>query len=250
VQIQGEFTDLAFDGTIDGEPAESGAIPDVADIPPIDVTIVVDEQGNVIPQGGELGDLFGGELGGLSGFGDMAPGTDLGRLVGPPMSDTPVTVGDMWSKTVEVPMPMVEGGPITTEITSEVTSVDTFEGEEVLVIETQTVTSMIRFDLAEFLIGFFSSFMPEDATAEDQAELDALMEDLKFLFDIDETIGEMTTLFDAEAGLARKADFASSTQMVMDINMPDQTTGELIAFVLDMNIDQSADYRLIDSTNA
>ena len=89
VTIQGEFTDLTVEGTVDGEPADSREVPDLADIPPIDVTFVVDEQGNVISEETDSADPLGG-LGGLGGFGDLeslAQGTELGRLVGPPLPE-------------------------------------------------------------------------------------------------------------------------------------------------------------------
>lgn len=244
VRIQGVFDDMSVEGRIDGAPVQQGDIPEVAELSPIDVTVIVDEQGNLIPQESDL-DSLGGALGGLEGLGAFAAGTDLGRLVGPLLPDEPVTVGDIWVETIETPTPMGVNEPITTETTSVVTGTGTVDGEEVLVIDTLMVTSMIEFDLAEFLIGFFSAFMPDDASPEDQAELDALTEDLKFQFSIDESSGEMTTWFDARAGVARQAEFQSSVHMIMDINMPDQVTGELIELILDMTIDQAANYRLV-----
>lgn len=254
ITITGEFTELVVEGTVDGEAVTPGEIPDVAEMPPIDVTIVVDEQGNVIPQADQTGDVFGGDLGALGALGGLeafGPGSDLGRMIGPPLSGDPVTVGDTWTETIEVPMMMGVGGdPVTTVINSEVTGTDTVEGHQVFVIDTEMVTSMIEFDLAEFLIGFFQAFLPDDASEEERADLESLMEDLRFLLQIDETAVDMTTLFDAEAGLSRQAAFSSATHMVMDLNMPDETSGEMMGFVLDMNIDQTVTYRLIDAGGA
>lgn len=254
VTIQGEFADLSIEGTIDGEPVQSDDVPDVAEMEPIDLTIIVDEQGNLISEPGEIGDLFGGELGGLGGLGgleNLAPGNDLGRLVGPPLPEEPVTVGDTWSETREIPMPMgLQGNPVTMEINNEVTGTDTVDGEDVLVIETEMITSPIEFDLAEFLVGFFSAFLGEDASEEDRAELDALIEDLRFLFIVDESVGNMTTWFDAEAGLARQAELDGETNLIMDLNMPDEITGEMTGLILDMDVDQTVTYRLVDSAGA
>ena len=238
ITITGEFSELNVDGTVDGEAVTPGEIPDVAEMPPIDVTIVVDEQGNVIPQADQTGDIFGGDLGALGALGGLeafGPGSDLGRMIGPPLSDAPVTVGDTWSETIEVPMMMgLEGEPVTTVINSEVTGTDTIEGHDVLVIDTEMVTSRIEFDLAEFLIGFFQAFLPDDASDEERADLESLM----------------ATLFDAGAGLSRQADLSSATHLVMDLNMPDETSGEMMGFVMDMNIDQTVTYRLIDAAGA
>ena len=246
ITISGDFTDLQITGTIDGEPIGQTDIPDFAELEPIEVTIVVDEQGNVIVDD----ELFGDPLGGLGGFGDLAaPGMDPGQFVGPPFPDRPVTVGDSWSETIESPV-FMDGDPIVTQIENEVTAADTIDGHEVLVIETTSTTSMIEFDLAEFLVGFFQAFIPEGATDEERAEIDAIAEGLRFLFIIDETVSDMTTWFDAEAGYARQAEFSMSTSIVMDINMPDDETGELVGFGMEMSIAQDVTYRLIDAAKA
>jgi hypothetical protein len=250
VTIKGDFTDLAITGTVDGASIEDSDLPDFAELDPIDVTIVVDEQGNIIPQDDELGDLFGEDLGGLGGLGDFGGmGSSPGQFVGPPFSEEEVTVGDTWSKTIELPGMMTEE-PITTEVNSEVVGTDTVDGNDVFIIDTESVTSMIEFDLAEFLLGFMTAFVPDDASAEDTEALDALTEDLRFLFIIDETVSNLTTWFDTEAGFARMAEFESSTNIVMDLNMPDDETGEMVGFVMDMSIAQDISYRLTDTSNA
>lgn len=250
ITITGDVSGLSFSGTMDGAPIDNGEIPDLATIDPVDVTIIVDEQGNIIPADDEFGDLLGGGFGDFGSLGNLGgSGTEMGRFIGPPFADREVTVGDSWSETIETPMPMGDA-PVVTTIDNQVTGVDTIDGSDVLVIETTSTTSMIEFDLAEFLVGFFLAFVPEDATAEESAQLDAIAEGLKFLFVIDETVSDMTTWFDAEAGLARKADFSSSTHLVMDINMPDEETNELIAFGLDMNVSQDVTYRLISAESA
>ena len=83
VHITGEFTDVSVTGTVDGEPVDSSDIPDFAAMEPIDVTVVVDEQGNIIHEGGDSEDPLGGMLGGLGALGggaNPAPGLDPGRL--------------------------------------------------------------------------------------------------------------------------------------------------------------------------
>ncbi|HSM45061.1 MAG TPA: hypothetical protein VK969_08615, partial [Acidimicrobiia bacterium] len=193
-------------------------------------------------------DLFGG-MGGFDMLDQFGAAGGIGQFVGPPLSEEEVAVGDAWSETIEVPA-MPGADPITTQIDSEVIDTDTVEGIDVLVIETTTTTSPIEFDLAQLLIGFMTAFIPEDATEEERAEIDALVEQLRFAFSIDESVAEMTTWFDHEAGLSRQAEVASDTSMVMDIKIPDETTGELIEFAMDMAIAQNVTYRLVDSSNA
>jgi hypothetical protein len=246
VTIRGEFSELTITGTVDGEPTEAAALPELAQIEPVDVTIIVDEQGNIIPGDNEFGDLLGGIEDPLGSLGDFVnPSAGPGQFVGPPFPDKEVTVGDTWSHTITNQM-LLGADPVTTEIDSEVTGTDTVDGRDVFVIQTDTVTSPIEFDLAEILLGFFGAWAPDDATDEENAELDALMADLRFLFVIDETPTGLTTWFDAEAGIAVKADFESSTNLTMDINMPDETTGNVVGFLMDMSIDQTVSYLLID----
>lgn len=247
VTITGDFSDLGISGTVDGEPINADDLPDFTRMEPVDVAVVVDEQGNVIPQDDEFGDFLGGGFGDLGDLG--APGMDPGRFVGPPLADEEVTVGDTWSETFETPG-FLTGESVTTDVQSEVTGTDTVDGAEVFVIETMSTTSAVEFDLAEVLLGFFTAFVPEDATEEERAELEALTEDLRFLFSIGETKSELTTWFDAEAGLSRKAGYTSSVDVVIDLNMPDEESGEMMGLVVDLEMTQNVVYRLLDATSA
>jgi hypothetical protein len=253
INITGDLSDLEITGTVDGEPVSGDDIPDFATMDPIDVTIVVDEQGNIIPDDSSgLGDDFLGGMGGLGGLealGQFAPGGDAGHFVGPPFTEEEVTVGDTWSDTVEVPT-MPGDDPITTQIESEVVGTETIEGNEVFVIETMTTTSPIEFDLAEFFAGFMSAFVPEDASEEDIAEMEAITSQLKFAFSVDETVANMTTWFDYAEGLARRATFDNSTHIVFDINVPDEETGDMVAFSMDMTVTSDIGYRLTEASGA
>ncbi|HEX6221275.1 MAG TPA: hypothetical protein VF115_09290, partial [Acidimicrobiia bacterium] len=253
VTITGDFSNLEFSGTVDGEPiTENGEeIPDVAEMDPVDVTIIVDEQGNVISDESGMGEGFLGSLGGLDMLNSLGPAAGAGtnQFVGPPLSDDEVTVGDTWSETVEIPT-LPDDEPVSSVIESEVVSTEDLDGVEVFVIETTTSTSAIEFDLAELLIGFMTAFVPEDASEEELAEMDALIEELRFAFSVDPQVAEMTTWFDHEAGLTRQAHLLNSTHMVMDIKVPDETTGELVEMGLDMTIDQDVTYRLVDADGA
>lgn len=246
ITIVGDFSDLEITGTVDGE-SIADEIPDFATMDPVEHTIVVDESGHPIgDDSGEFDDLFGG-LDGMGGFGDLSgmAGIEFSH-VGPEFPEEEVTVGDSWSEIIEVPG-MSEDDSITTEINSTVTGTDTVDGAEVLVIETQSVTSAIEFDLAEFLLGFMFAFAPEGT--EGSADLEGL-EDLRFLFSIDETTTDLTTWFDAEEGVARQAEYNGGTHLVMDINMPDEESGEMVGFKVDMSVDQTVGYRLVGGPTA
>lgn len=251
VHIVGDFSDLTFSGTVDGEPVDESEIPDMAEMEPIDTTIVVDEQGNIIPEDSEgLEDDLFGDFGGLDMLQGLAGGSAaIGQFVGPPLSEDEVTVGDSWSETIEVPS-LPESDPVVTTIDSEVVATEELDGNEVFVIETTTTTSAVEFDLAQILIGFMTAFIPEDATDEERAEMDDLVSQLRFQISVDETVGNLTTRFDPTDGLAKQADFANTTHMVMDVNIPDDATGDLAAFGMDMTVTQEVSYRLTGSSTA
>lgn len=250
VTITGDFSDLEFAGTVDGEQIDSGETPEFAEMGPLDVTIIVDEQGNIIPEENPgLGeDLFGG-LGQMDMLEQFAPGAGTGQFVGPPFSDQEVTVGDTWSETVEIPT-MPGSDPISSQIDSEVVGTDTIEGNDVFVIETTTATSAIDFDLAEILIGFLTAFVPEDATDEELAEIDQIASELRFAFAVDPQTANLTTWFDAAAGITRQAEYDGVTHMTMDIKVPDEETGEMVEMAMDMSIDQTVGYRLVELETA
>jgi hypothetical protein len=251
IHITGEFTDVSATGTVDGEPVDSDEAPDFASLEPIDVTVVVDEQGNLI-QDGEFGDdPLGGMFGDLGALGGSspAPGLDPGQFIGPPFPDEEVAVGDTWTEEIETPG-LTGDDSIVTTVTSTVTGAETLDGAEVLVIESQAATSLIEFDLAEFFAGMFGAFLPEDATEEETAELEQMLEELQFLITIDDTTSDSTTWFDAEAGVARQSDITAVTSIMMDMNVPDEDTGEMVGFVMDMALDQDITYRLISGPDA
>lgn len=254
ITITGDFSDIEFSGTIDGEDITGGddpALPDdLTGMAPVETTIIVDEQGNIIPseEGGMGEELFGdmGGLGGLDMLGSLgSTAGSPGQFVGPPFTDEEVTVGDTWSETIEIPT-LPDADPIVTTVDSEVVASEELDGVAVLVIETNTSTSAIEFDLAEMIIGFMTAFLPEDASDEELAEIEALTEQLRFAFSVDPSAAAMTTWFDAEAGLTRQSEVTTDSHVVMDVAMPDETTGEVVELAMDMTIDSNVVYRLLD----
>lgn len=246
VHITGEFTDVSVTGTVDGESVDSSDIPDFAAMEPIDETVVVDEQGNIIHEGGDIEDPLSGLLGGLGALGggaNPAPGLDPGQFIGPPLPDEEVAVGDSWSDEIETTSPGED--PIVTSINSTVTGVEQLDGAEVLVIDSNATTSLIEVDLAEFFAGMIGGMGPERASTEETADIDAMLDQLQFLISVDDSTADSTTWFDAQAGLARQSETTAGSSISMDMNIPDEKTGEMAGFVMDMALDQDVTYRLI-----
>ena len=249
VTITSDLTDVNATGTVDGEAIDSDEAPEFAEIEPVSVTVTVDEQGNVIPDSPAAGDPFGDLFGGLGEVGPGAiPGAELGQFFGPPFPDDEVAVGDTWSDTFETPGFGTEA--FSTSVMSTVTGEDTVDGVDVLVVESDVMVEAFELDLGEFFVGLFSGFLPADATAEEQAEVDALIENLRFVMSFDESGSNSTTYFDPEAGITRQFDVTSSSLIGMDINFPDEESGELIGFVLNMAIDQTVSHKLVDGPSA
>jgi hypothetical protein len=69
---------------------------------------------------------------------------------------------------------------------------------------------------------------------------------LRFAFTVDPQVAEMTTWFDAAAGVSRQARVVSSTHLTMDINVPDEESGELVEMAMGMSIDQDTTYHLLE----
>ena len=113
--------------------------------------------------------------------------------------------------------------------------------------ETTTSTPVIELDLADFLIGFFLTFIPDEASEEEVAELEALFDEVRFVMRLDPTVAETTTWFDPEAGLARKATGSSAIRMVIDINLPDEETGDMVALDMEMGMDQEITFTLLSA---
>ncbi|HIE21614.1 MAG TPA: hypothetical protein EYP73_03310 [Acidimicrobiia bacterium] len=242
ITITGEFGDLEVSGTVDGEPVDPTDIPEFAALDPVETTVVVDEKGNVVPDDQDAAGVFGGDMDPLGGMATLGAGAE--SFFGPPLPDDEVTVGDTWTETVETPVPF-GGDPVTTTIEGRVTGAEVVDGAEVFVIETTTSTTQIEFDLSEFFIGFFEAFLPEDATEEEKAEIAALTEAMKFLFTVDPSVATSTTWFDPITGVVYQGEVSSSIRLTMDVAMPDEVSGELVEFNMDMTLDQELGLRYL-----
>ena len=234
-------------GTVDGEDIEDAGedIPDFAGMEPIDVTFIVDDQGNIVSDGDEMGDPFAGMFGDFGSMGSGITGMQPGQFVGPALSGEEVTVGDTWSETVETPL--FGDQSVTTNVESTVTGTDEVDGHEVLVIDTATTVDPITVDLAEFLAGFLGGFLGE---GEDDPDAQEMLDQIVFEIQVSDAGGDSTALFDPEAGLTRQFDVNSSAAIGFNINMPDETTGEMTGGQIEMTLDQQLTYTLLSSSGA
>lgn len=252
ITITSDLSGLDFDITIDGETAEAGEIPDFAEVEPQATTIVVDEHGKPIGADSEIpDDLFGGLFGDMGGMmGDMGGSMfNPAQFFGPALTDDEVEVGDTWTETTEIPL-MGEDAATST-VTSTIDRMEDLDGTPTMVIETVVANSEINFDLAELLLAMFEGFVdPEQASEEDLAMLEQFRDQMKFLFVVDPSETNMTSWFDPEAGMTLQSRLVGDTHMMMDVNVPDDETGEMMAFTLDMSISQDMTYRLVDSAGA
>lgn len=244
VHITGEFTDVTVTGTVDGEDVsgDMADIPDFAPMDPIDVTFVVDDQGNLVTDGSEMGDPFASMFGDISELGSGIGGTQPGQFVGPAFPDEEVTVGDTWSETTETPLFGDE--KVTTTVESTVTGTDEVDGNQVLVIETNTAVSPFALDLGEFLAGFLGGFAGE---GEDGAEIEEMLDQIVFEIQVDGAGGDSIAFFDPDAGITRSFDTTSAATIGLEMNVPDETTGEMMGGTVDMTLDQHLTYTLLDS---
>jgi hypothetical protein len=212
--------------------------------------VVVDSKGNVIPEDTGSDDLFNGALGGLDslGTGSVAPGLDPGQFFGPALSDDDVTVGDTWSD--EIDTPGMGDDPIVTTLNAQVTGTDQVDGVDVFVIDSTYTTTPIEFDLGDFFSGLFGAFLSDGTSTGDQAQLDDLMGELKFVISADGIESHVVSRFDPAGGLVRAAELTGGSHVGIDIALPDEATGELQSFQMSVKLAQSLSYQLLSGPQA
>lgn len=244
--ITAEFSDLQISGTANGEPFDPNEDTFEFDVlEPVNATVVVDESGRVLSLTTPDGETIPlGDVGGLQSF-----GTDqLGRPLGPVFPDGQVEVGDTWTEEESVEGPA--GEPLVTRSSHSVVAAEVLDGHEVLVIESEFESDGFEFDLAELFAAFFAGFgeMAEEMGGEGsddvQDELDQMLADFEFLIIAEPATGTATTWFDPEAGIVRKAEQSNLVGIGMRFRGPDENTGELVSFRMDMSIDQDVAFEL------
>ncbi len=248
IRIVTELTDVSVEGTVDGVPADgTEGLDDVGAIAPIDVTVVVDDQGTIVSvDGDEFGDVSG-FLGnqGTAGLGFVG-NQQLGRPVGPAFPDQPVTIGDSWTEVTETEGP---DGPIVTTATHTLVATETVDGTDVVVVESSYETEEIEMDLGRLLRDMFTGLADgvgadPEMSPEDRAELEAAFEEIAFVIHVEPTMSTAVSRFSPDTGLVVSADVEVDAAMSMDVRVPDETGG-VRSLTTEMTIHQSMRYELV-----
>lgn len=237
IAIEGMFDDVAVAGTADGEPVDDPEdLGEIGEIEPVSTSVIVDDTGRVVDGGEAAADPFG--LGrsplGLSG--------DLGRLVGPVLPDEPVAVGETWTESYQEAG--IGGEPVEATITATLGGTEDADGVDAYVIDSATERGASEVDLAEFFGGFMGAFVDPEDTAT-QSSVQDLIDQLVFRISTDPSSSTATTLFDPEAGLVARSETSGASSIQMEVALPDDETGELERFDVDLDVEQSVAYRLV-----
>ena len=250
IHLVADTSTPTIEGTINGEPADATAADQlgVGDIPPVDVTVTVDEHGKIVDASaegtGDLAGALGGGFGNLEGLG----ADQLRRPIGPAFPDEPIGVGDSWTDTQEVEGP---DGPISTKATHTVVGTDTVAGHDVFVIKSVYETEGFQIDFTDFLRGFFEGFADlggdatGDATTSLPPDVAEVLDELEFVIVVEPSTSDVTSYFDPEEQLIVAADAQAKGVVSMRFRGPDETTGDLVSFQADIDLDQLVSYELV-----
>jgi hypothetical protein len=196
---------------------EEGTVPDLVEVP--NLTIVVDEYGNLVSVDGEevpedlpfFGDPF-------SNLGEFTSG-GLGGHFGPAFPDKPLAVGDSWSSTES---DEIDGlGPAMTVTSSyKVVGTETQDGHEIFVIEFNTETSEVVLDLGEMFQQLFDAFGELGLESGETTDTAAEIPEITFVITVAPSSANGTIWFDQKAGIVGQyaQDTTTSISMLMDLS--------------------------------
>lgn len=240
IAIEGEFDEVAVEGTADGEQVDDvDQLSQLGGINPVSTVIVVDRYGRVVHEDEE--ESTGGDPLGSSGLPLAGLTGDLTQLMGPVLPEDPVRSGDRWTHTFSDPTLADE--PVETTAVGVLLGAEMVDGAEALVIETQTETEAGEVNLSEFFSQFLLAF-------EDDASSEGLGEDLEqlvFRIVVDPSSSEGTAWFDASQGLVLRSTTSGSSNIRMEVSLPDEETGDYQDFNMALETEQSLEYNLVPS---
>ncbi len=238
IRILSDFKVVENKASMGGMPTD-----EIVDAPgfetPIDITVVVDQQGNVLEfSSKELDDLVGNE--------NFLPNSSAGnqqfsRPVGPAFPDHPVDVGDTWTERTEEEGP---GGMVITNAEHRLVAVEGTEDRPILVVESEYQTEPFEWDMSEFLTGMFGAFsdeLPEDEAQEGQE----VLSEFKLLISVTPGPVQATTWFDPQAGLVIESEHQAQGEVTTHMTFPGET-GEPFAIITATAYDQDVFYQLIN----
>ena len=220
-----------------------------ADIPglpgvdtPIDVTVVVDEQGNILEFSSEALD----EVLDLFGEDSFLPTDSLGvqqydEPFGPAFPDHPLEVGDTWAERIEEDGPLGMGTIVTTA-EHRLVGVDNLAGATILVIESEYRTEALEWDMGEILQNMFSAFAGEETDEGISATQEALS-DVTMLVSMSPTTGVEVTRFDLDAGVVLEGEAQYQGEVTTQMTLPDGS-GEMSPLVSTAIYEVTYNYRL------
>jgi hypothetical protein len=211
---------------------------------PIDITVIVDLQGNVLEVFSEvLDNPFGGE-----GFLPTNPvgSQELNRPFGPAFPDHPLNIGDTWTEHSEQEGP-VGMGLITTTAEHHLVGVNTDNGSTVLVIESAYRTEGFEWDMSDLLQGMFGA-LSEELTEEEPVESEGFLPEFSMLIIASPSTVSAVTHFDADAGLVISGEYQAQGEVTSQMAIPGDTDGPS-TIVSSVSYEQTVTYELISPVN-
>ena len=211
-----------------------------------DLTLVVDEQGNVL----EVSSDTLGEVAYLLGDESLFPTDSLGsqqvnQPFGPAFPDHPLEVGDTWTEQIEKEGPAGMGA-IVTNAEHHLVEVETGAGRHILVVESVYRTEALEWDMSEFLQAMFYAFGEDpEGTNEEEAQpgLEGLSEVTMVISMAPSTTTEVIR-FDTAAGLVIEGEYRISGGVTSNMAFPDEN-GEVTPLTSITTFEQTGAYRLI-----
>jgi hypothetical protein len=237
MDITARFPDTRVAGTVNRDTVDSleegGVEADLARIEPVDVSITVNEVGQVLDDEAENAKMLGADLAALTGLTN-----DLFTLpVGPAFErGSAVTLGDRWETES---IHDGQDGPIAARSVSEV--VDIVDG--VFVIETTTVTEAYAVDFSAEFRDLFLAFAELEEGDDIPAEMRAGLDAIEFVIIVDESTTVEVAHFDPNDGVVRSSTKSSAMRLSMVFRAPDDS-GETSGFEIALDLAQTAVFTL------
>ncbi|HEX6946567.1 MAG TPA: hypothetical protein VF246_04375 [Acidimicrobiia bacterium] len=249
VAIVSDLSDVEVDVTSEGEsdlPDDPGELSNRHE-----VEVLVSRQGRVDPMGPEaaMSKVFVGGL--LEEFEEpwLLPSEFIG-----PWLPSEFSLGHTWTQSLE--LPLFEGwggeeGPVhlpesTTMTTTYTVNRGDLEGAPVLVVENVSVIPDLEFDMAALILALTAPELPGLESA-DEATFFALLEDSRYLVELDRSETRTTTWLDPARGLVLGQHLTGASRFTTDVHFPSEVTGEEVTFTMSRSLTRDLTYRLVEA---